>query len=89
MNWSLLRNTNDPSAIVEWAIVLASSWRCWSWVHIPRVKAALREILVGPARVDDDPPPAPWGACHWQARWGRTTADLELGHSLEPSCRRG
>jgi len=25
LNWSLLRNTNHPSAIVEWAIVLASS----------------------------------------------------------------
>jgi len=37
LNWSLLRNTNDPSATVEWAIVLASSGRRWSWAQIPRV----------------------------------------------------
>jgi hypothetical protein len=37
LNWSLLRNAVNPSAIVEGAVVVAGSDRFWSWVRIRRV----------------------------------------------------
>ncbi len=37
LNWSLLRNASDPSAIAEGAVVVAGSERFWSWVRIRRV----------------------------------------------------
>ena len=37
LNWSLLRNASDPSAIAEGPVVVAGSKRFWSWVRIRRV----------------------------------------------------
>jgi hypothetical protein len=37
LNWSLLRNATDPSAIVEGAVITAGTERFWSRVRIRRV----------------------------------------------------
>jgi hypothetical protein len=37
LNWSLLRNAADPTAIVEGAVLVAGTDRFWSWVRIRRV----------------------------------------------------
>jgi hypothetical protein len=34
LNWALLRDASDRDAIVEGAIVVASTERSWSWVRI-------------------------------------------------------
>src|SRR5437588_7638029 len=36
-NWSLLRHADEPSAIVEGAVLVAGTARFWSWVRIRRV----------------------------------------------------
>jgi len=37
LNWSLLRNAANPSAVFEGAVVVAGTERFWSWVRIRRV----------------------------------------------------
>jgi hypothetical protein len=37
LNWSLLRNATDPSAVVEGAILAVGTEAFWSWARIRRV----------------------------------------------------
>ena len=34
LNWGLLRDASDPSAVVPGAVITAGSPRFWSWVRI-------------------------------------------------------
>lgn len=37
LNWGLLRDASEPSAVVPGAVITAGSPRFWSWVRIRRV----------------------------------------------------
>lgn len=39
LNWALLRNATDPSAVVPGAVLRAGMERAWSWVQIVAVDA--------------------------------------------------
>lgn len=37
LNWALLRDAADPTAIVEGAVVTAGTERFWSWVRVHHI----------------------------------------------------
>jgi hypothetical protein len=37
LNWALLRNSSDPTAVVPGAVLRAGMERAWSWVQIVSV----------------------------------------------------
>jgi hypothetical protein len=39
LNWAVLRNAEDPTQIVEGAVVVAGTERFWSWAWTRRVDA--------------------------------------------------